>query len=136
MAESTGPAGSEPEGAGLPGIEPEGTGLGGPEPERPAPAGIEPEGTGLDGRERDLAPIGALVGHPARAAMLAALAGGRALARPCLDWTQRRPHLAGAMPAAITARLIDLRLLARTAGRGLRPAPDYQARIDSWLRPL
>ena len=60
----------------------------------------------------------------------------RALARPCLDWTQRRPHLAGAMPAAITARLIDLRLLTRTAGRGLRPAPHYQARIDSWLRPL
>ena len=59
----------------------------------------------------------------------------RALARPCLDWTQRRPHLAGAMPAAITARLIELRLLTRTAGRGLRPAPDYQARIDSWLRP-
>jgi len=57
----------------------------------------------------------------------------RALARPCLDWTQRRPHLAGAMPAAITARLIELRLLTRTAGRGLRPAPDYQARIDSWL---
>ena len=60
----------------------------------------------------------------------------RALARPCLDWTQRRPHLAGAMPAAITARLLDLRLLTRTAGRGLRAAPDYQARIDNWLRPL
>ena len=39
------------------------------------------------------------------------------------------------MPAAITARLIDLRLLTRTSDRGLRPAPDYQARIDSWLRP-
>jgi hypothetical protein len=60
----------------------------------------------------------------------------RALARPCLDWTQRRPHLAGAMPAALTARLLDLRLLTRTAGRALRPASDYQARIDSWLRPL
>jgi hypothetical protein len=59
----------------------------------------------------------------------------RILARPCLDWTQRRPHLAGAMPAAITARLLDLHLLTRTAGRGLRAAPDYQARIDSWLRP-
>ncbi len=59
----------------------------------------------------------------------------RILARPCLDWTQRRPHLAGAMPAAITARLLDLHLLTRTAGRGLRAAPDYQARIDSWLGP-
>jgi hypothetical protein len=27
-------------------------------------------------------------------------------------------------------------LLTRTAGRGLRPAADYQARIDGWLRPL
>jgi DNA-binding transcriptional ArsR family regulator len=60
----------------------------------------------------------------------------RMLARPCLDWTQRRPHLAGAVPAAITARLLDLRLLTRTSGRGLRPAADYQARIDSWLRPV
>jgi hypothetical protein len=24
----------------------------------------------------------------------------------------------------------------RTAGRGLRPAADYQAQIDGWLRPL
>ena len=39
------------------------------------------------------------------------------------------------MPAAITARLIDLRLLTRTSDRGLRPTPDYQARIGSWLRP-
>ena len=60
----------------------------------------------------------------------------RILARPCLDWTQRRPHLAGAMPAAITTRLLDLRLLTRTSSRGLRPAADYQGRMDSWLRPL
>ncbi len=60
----------------------------------------------------------------------------RVQARPCLDWTQRRPHLAGAVPAAITTRLLELRLLTRTAGRGLRPAADYQARIDGWLRPL
>jgi DNA-binding transcriptional ArsR family regulator len=59
----------------------------------------------------------------------------RVLARPCLDWTQRRPHLAGAVPAAITTRLLELRLLTRTTGRGLRPAADYQARIDDWLRP-
>ncbi|WP_020666172.1 ArsR/SmtB family transcription factor [Amycolatopsis nigrescens] len=29
----------------------------------------------------------------------------RQFARPCLDWTQRRPHLAGALGAAITATL-------------------------------
>jgi DNA-binding transcriptional ArsR family regulator len=59
----------------------------------------------------------------------------RLLAKPCLDWSQRRPHLAGAMPAAITARLLELQLLTRTSGRGLRPAPDYQARLDGWLPP-
>jgi hypothetical protein len=31
----------------------------------------------------------------------------RVLARSCLDWTQRRPHLAGAIPAAITAQMIE-----------------------------
>jgi DNA-binding transcriptional ArsR family regulator len=32
----------------------------------------------------------------------------RRFAAPCLDWTQRRPHLGGALGAAITTRLLDL----------------------------
>ena len=32
----------------------------------------------------------------------------RRLCRPCLDWTERRPHIAGAVGAAITTRLFDL----------------------------
>lgn len=32
----------------------------------------------------------------------------RLLAGPCLDWTERRPHLNGALGAAITGRLIGL----------------------------
>ncbi len=32
----------------------------------------------------------------------------RRFAAACLDWTQRRPHLNGALGAAITARLLDL----------------------------
>ena len=32
----------------------------------------------------------------------------RRFAGPCLDWTQRRPHLNGSLGAAITARLLDL----------------------------
>ncbi len=59
----------------------------------------------------------------------------RILARTCIDWTHRRPHLAGAVPAAITARLIDLGWLSHTTGRGLRPAPDYHQRLDAWLPP-
>jgi DNA-binding transcriptional ArsR family regulator len=33
---------------------------------------------------------------------------GRQLCRPCLDWTERRPHIAGAVGAAITQRYFDL----------------------------
>jgi DNA-binding transcriptional ArsR family regulator len=32
----------------------------------------------------------------------------RRFAGPCLDWTQRRPHLNGALGAAITTRLLEL----------------------------
>jgi DNA-binding transcriptional ArsR family regulator len=32
----------------------------------------------------------------------------RRFCRPCLDWTERRPHIAGALGAAITRRLFDL----------------------------
>jgi DNA-binding transcriptional ArsR family regulator len=32
----------------------------------------------------------------------------RHFCRPCLDWTERRPHIAGAVGAAITRRLFDL----------------------------
>jgi DNA-binding transcriptional ArsR family regulator len=32
---------------------------------------------------------------------------GRVLCRPCLDWSERRPHLAGAMGAALCAHCFD-----------------------------
>jgi DNA-binding transcriptional ArsR family regulator len=32
---------------------------------------------------------------------------GRVLCRPCLDWSERRPHLAGAVGAAICAHSLD-----------------------------
>ncbi len=53
---------------------------------------------------------------------LAALRGARrAFARRCLDWTERRPHLAGALGAALCARLLELEWLARTPkSRALR----------------
>src|ERR1700722_3869686 len=34
--------------------------------------------------------------------------GRRALTRPCLDWTERRPPLAGSLAAALAARLLEL----------------------------
>jgi len=37
----------------------------------------------------------------------------RAFARKCLDWTERRPHIAGALGAALCSRLISLGWIAR-----------------------
>jgi DNA-binding transcriptional ArsR family regulator len=42
-----------------------------------------------------------------------ARAARRQFARPCLDFTQRRPHLAGALGAALCTRLVELGWLAR-----------------------
>jgi DNA-binding transcriptional ArsR family regulator len=46
----------------------------------------------------------------------------RPLARSCLDWTERRPHLAGAAGAAICHQLLELGWLSRIGtGRAVRP---------------
>jgi len=43
------------------------------------------------------------------------------LLRPCLDWTERRRHLAGPLAARLLTRLLDLKWLERVPGdRGLR----------------
>lgn len=48
----------------------------------------------------------------------------RPAARPCLDWTERRQHAAGALPAALTSRLFELEWLCRPeAGRAVRLTP-------------
>jgi DNA-binding transcriptional ArsR family regulator len=45
----------------------------------------------------------------------------RAFARPCQDWTERRPHLAGALGAGIAERLLELNWLQPIPGtRALR----------------
>lgn len=63
-------------------------------------------------------------------------ASRRILARSCIDWTQRRPHLAGALPAALTARFLELGWLSRGQGRGLRITQDYDQRLANWLREV
>lgn len=82
----------------------------------------------------DIAAIGALIGDPARARILVSLmsscaitrAGAtflerfgidldrltksrRPLCRPCLDWSEPRPHLDGGLGAAILDRIFTLR---------------------------
>jgi DNA-binding transcriptional ArsR family regulator len=48
----------------------------------------------------------------------------RRFAAACLDWTQRRPHLSGALGAAITARLLQLGWIEHGAAeRAIRVTP-------------
>lgn len=48
----------------------------------------------------------------------------RPLCRTCMDWSERRPHLAGRLGAALLVRTLDLRWLSRNPGtRALRITP-------------
>ena len=52
------------------------------------------------------------------------LRGRRPLTRACLDWTERRPHVAGQVGAAILTALVDLRWITRApSGRAVRLTP-------------
>jgi DNA-binding transcriptional ArsR family regulator len=48
----------------------------------------------------------------------------RPLCRACLDWSERRDHLAGALGAALLQRLLALRWVRRTEGRVLAFTPE------------
>lgn len=57
----------------------------------------------------------------------------RPLCRPCLDWSERRTHLAGALGAALLGRLLALRLARRTTGSR---AVTFSPRGVEFLRDL
>jgi DNA-binding transcriptional ArsR family regulator len=44
----------------------------------------------------------------------------RPLTRLCLDWSERRYHLAGALGAALTRRFFEMRWIERASGRAVR----------------
>jgi DNA-binding transcriptional ArsR family regulator len=55
----------------------------------------------------------------------------RVLARPCLDWTERRPHLAGALGAAVADLFFTSGWVRRLpGGRAVAPTPAGR----EWLR--
>jgi DNA-binding transcriptional ArsR family regulator len=49
--------------------------------------------------------------------------GRRPLLRECLDWTERREHLAGALPAALLARAIEAGWVSRSHDRAIKLGP-------------
>ena len=58
----------------------------------------------------------------------------RSFARACLDWSERRPHLAGALGAALAARLLELDWIERAPhSRAARLTPKGRARLAKAL---
>jgi DNA-binding transcriptional ArsR family regulator len=68
----------------------------------------------------------------------AARAGRRTFARPCLDWTERRPHLAGSLGASVTTALVDRGWFVRRAtdSRALRITDAGRAGLTELGCPL
>jgi DNA-binding transcriptional ArsR family regulator len=55
----------------------------------------------------------------------------RIFCRPCIDWSERRPHLAGAVGAALAQRLFALRWIARVRdGRTLVITPMGRSNLE------
>jgi hypothetical protein len=55
----------------------------------------------------------------------------RPFARGCMDWTERRPHLARALGASVATALLDQKWLERRLqGRGLRLTPTAVAQLN------
>jgi len=58
----------------------------------------------------------------------------RPLLRPCLDWSERRYHLAGSMGAALTSALVGRRWIAtREASRIVTVTKAGEAGLQDWL---
>ncbi|MDQ4051614.1 MAG: helix-turn-helix domain-containing protein [Actinomycetota bacterium] len=61
-------------------------------------------------------------------------AASRPVLRQCTDWTERRPHVAGGLGAAIAERMLDQRwVLRRPGSRGLDVTVDGAAGLEQWL---
>lgn len=58
----------------------------------------------------------------------------RRFAYPCLDWSERRDHLAGSLAASMLAHCLDCRWLARTPdSRAVRITAEGRKRLAPWL---
>lgn len=62
---------------------------------------------------------------------------GRPVAYRCLDWSERRDHLAGALAVALLGRFVEQGWLRRRAGeRALAVTPAGRAPLADWTGPL
>ncbi|MEK8105393.1 transcriptional regulator [Micromonospora sp. M12] len=61
-------------------------------------------------------------------------AARRPVVRDCLDWTERRPHLAGALGAALCRRFTELGWIAQGTGRAVRLTTTGRAALAETLR--
>lgn len=63
-----------------------------------------------------------------------AITARRATTRACLDWTERRPHLAGALGSAVGARFLEAGWVTRhRSGRGLDVTPAGRGLVrEAW----
>ena len=61
-------------------------------------------------------------------------AGRRPLIRYCLDWSEQRPHLGGALGAALLRRLVDLAWVVRAERRVVRVTEAGRSALASQFR--
>jgi len=69
-----------------------------------------------DGAEHQVTPAGEAVFSTFGVDVQHARQGHRAFARACLDWSERRPHIAGSFGAALLRRLLERGWLVRCVG--------------------
>jgi hypothetical protein len=87
----------------------------------------------LDDRDHELTDRGQHLIERLDIDLAALRASRRVFARSCVDWTDRRIHLAGALPAAITSVFIARGWLSDAPGRSLHVGSGYDAELDEWL---
>jgi DNA-binding transcriptional ArsR family regulator len=87
----------------------------------------------LDDRDHELTDRGQYLLDELGIDLASLRASRRVFARSCIDWTDRRVHLAGALPAAITSEFLARGWLTRGPGRSLRVAGGYDDNVEKWL---
>jgi DNA-binding transcriptional ArsR family regulator len=87
----------------------------------------------LDDRDHELTDRGQYLLDELGIDLASRRASRRVFARSCIDWTDRRVHLAGALPAAITTVFLDRGWLTRGPDRSLQVTGDYDHNVEKWL---